>query len=125
MFAEEIKKINVSLSILDYWTVNRINYAININIPYVKEYIKLFQRADKSKGFKELYCSKSKTRKQMEDSFYLLSESIVINLYNKENERAKQDLNAGGAKNLLRLEIQFKSLKINTLKVNNGFIVGV
>ena len=121
VFAEEIKKIHVSLPILDYWTVNRIDYAININTPYVKEYIKLFQRADKPKGFKELYCSKSKKRKQLEGSFYLFSESVVINFYNKESERLKQDFNADEAKNILRLEIQCKQLKINTLKVKNRF----
>ncbi|EDT25464.1 hypothetical protein [Clostridium perfringens] len=121
VFAEEIKKIHVSLPILDYWTVNRIDYAININTPYVKEYIKLFQRADKPKGFKELYCSKSKTRKQLEGSFYLFNDSVAINFYDKESERAKQGFNADEAKNILRLEIQCKQLKINTLKVKNGF----
>ena len=121
VFAEEIKKIHVSLPILDYWTVNRIDYAININTPYVKEYIKLFQRADKPKGFKELYCSKSKTRKQLEGSFYLYNDSVAINFYDKESERAKQDFSADGAKNFLRLEVQCKSLKINTLKVKNRF----
>lgn len=121
VFAEEIKKIHISLPILDYWTVNRIDYAININTPYVKEYIKLFQRADKPKGFKELYCSKSKTRKQLEGSFYLFNDSVAINFYDKESERAKQDFSTDGAKNLLRLEVQCKSLKINTLKVKNRF----
>lgn len=121
IFAEEIKKIHNSLPKLDYWTVDRIDYAVNINTPYVKEYIKLFQRADKPKGFEELYCNKSKVRKQMEGSFYLFSDSVAINFYNKEDERLKQDLNADGAKNLLRLEIQCKSLKINTLKVKNRF----
>ena len=121
VFADEIKKIHVSLPILDYWTVNRIDYAININTPYVKEYIKLFQRADKPKGFKELYCSKSKTRKQLEGSFYLFNDSVAINFYDKESERAKQDFSADGAKNLLRLEVQCKSLKINTLKTKNRF----
>ncbi|HII4444907.1 TPA: hypothetical protein ACY4RR_002835 [Clostridium perfringens] len=121
VFAEEIKKIHVSLPILDYWTVNRIDYAININTPYVKEYIKLFQRADKPKGFKELYCSKSKTRKQLEGSFYLFNDSVAINFYDKDSERAKQDFSTDGAKNLLRLEVQCKSLKINTIKVKNGF----
>ena len=121
VFAEEIKKIHISLPILDYWTVNRIDYAININTPYVKEYIKLFQRGDRPKGFRELYCSKSKTRKQLEGSFYLFSESVAINFYDKEHERAKQGFNIDEAKNILRLEIQCKQLKINTLKVKNGF----
>ncbi len=41
-FAEEIKKINNSLPMLDFWMVDRIDYSININTPYVEEYIKLF-----------------------------------------------------------------------------------
>ena len=121
IFDEEIKRIHISLPGLDYWTVDRIDYAININTPYVKEYIKLFQRVDRPKGFEELYCSKSKTRKQLEGSFYLFNDSVAINFYDKESERAKQDFSADGAKNLLRLEVQCKSLKINTLKTKNRF----
>ena len=121
IFDEEIKRIHISLPGLDYWTVDRIDYAININTPYVKEYIKLFQRVDRPKGFEELYCSKSKIKKQLEGSFYLFSNSVAINFYNKADEKAKQDLNADGAKNILRLEVQCKSLKINTIKVKNGF----
>ncbi len=68
-----------------------------------------------------MYCSKSKARRQFEGSFYLFSESVAINFYNKESERLKQDFNADEAKNILRLEVQCKSLKINTLKVKNEF----
>ncbi|PVE14337.1 hypothetical protein DDA98_14745 [Clostridium perfringens] len=120
-FTEEIKKIHDSLPILDFWILDRIDYAININTPYVEEYIKLFQRGDRPKGFKELYCSKSKIRKQLEGSFYLFNDSVAINFYDKENERAKQGFDTDKAKNILRLEIQCKQLKINTLKIKNEF----
>ena len=121
IFAEKVKKIHTSLSRLEYWIVNRIDYAVNINTPYVEEYIKLFQRADKPRNFKELYCSKSKTRKQLEGSFYLFNDSVAINFYNKENERLSQNFNKDGAKDLLRLEIQCKKPKTNTLKEKNRF----
>lgn len=121
IFLERIKKIHISLPYLDYWTLNRIDYAVNINTPYAEEYIKLFQRGDKPRNFKELYCSKSKIRKQLDGSFYLFNDSVVINFYNKENERLSQNFNKDGAKDLLRLEIQCKKPKTNTLKEKNRF----
>lgn len=121
IFLGRIKKIHTSLPRLDYWTINRIDYAVNINTPYVEEYIKLFQRGDKPTNFKELYCSKSKTRKQLDGSFYLFNDSVTINFYNKENERLSQNFNKDGAKDLLRLEIQCKKPKTNTLKAKNKF----
>lgn len=121
IFAEEMHRIHSSLPRLENWIVNRIDYAININTPYVKEYVKLFQRADKPRNFKELYCSKSKTRKQREGSFYLFNDSVSINFYNKEHERLSQNFNKDGAKDLLRLEVQCKKPKTNTIKCKNGF----
>ena len=121
IFLERIKKIHISLPYLDYWTLNRIDYAVNINTPYVEEYIKLFQRGDKPRNFKELYCSKSKTRKQLDGSFYLFNDSVAINFYNKENERLSQNFNKDGAKDLLRLEVQCKKPKTNTIKAKKKF----
>lgn len=123
-FDKEVQKIHTSLPKLDYWIVNRIDYAININTPYVEEYIKLFQRADKPRSFKELYCNRSKTRKQREGSFYLFNDSVAINFYDKESERLSQNFNKDGAKNLLRLEIQCKKPKTNTIKTKNKFDSG-
>lgn len=121
IFTEKVKKIHTSLPRLEYWIVNRIDYAVNINTPYVEEYIKLFQRADKPRNFKELYCNKSKTRKQLEGSFYLFNNSVTINFYNKESERLSQNFNKDGAKNLLRLEVQCKKPKTNTIKARYEF----
>ena len=121
IFTEEVQKIHTSLPSLDYWITNRIDYARNINTPYVEEYIKLFQRGDKPRGFKELYCDKAKTRKQQYGSFYLFNNSVTINFYNKEDERLSQNFNKDGAKDLLRLEIQCKKPKTNTLKEKNRF----
>ena len=121
IFAEEVQRIHTSLPRLEYWTIKRIDYAININTKYVEEYIKLFQRGDKPRNFKELYCSKSKVRKQRDGSFYLISQSVNINFYNKEHERLSQNFNKDEAKDLLRLEVQCKKPKTNTLKAKYEF----
>ena len=121
IFAEEVQRIHTSLPRLEYWTIKRIDYAININTQYVEEYIKLFQRGDKPRNFKELYCSKSKVRKQRDGSFYLISQSVNINFYNKEHERLSQNFNKDEAKDLLRLEVQCKKPKTNTLKAKYEF----
>lgn len=121
IFNEEVKKIHLELPRLDYWIVNRIDYAINIHTPYVEEYIKLFQRGDKPRGMKELYCSKSKKRKQLDGSFYLFNDSISINFYDKKNERLKSNFNKDNAEDLLRLEVQCKKTKTNSIKTKNGF----
>lgn len=121
VFREKIKEISLNLPRLEHWTINRIDYAINIKTPYAAEYIKLFQRGDKPKNLKELYCSKSKARKQLEGSFYLFNNSVTINFYDKENERLKENFNIDGAKDLLRLEVQCKKTKTNTIKAKNKF----
>lgn len=121
IFGKEVQKIHTSLPRLEHWIINRIDYAVNINTPYVEEYIKLFQRADKPRSFNELYCSKSKTRKQLDGSFYLFNDSVSINFYNKEHERLSQNFNKDGAKDLLRLEVQCKKPKTNTIKSKNRF----
>lgn len=112
-FYGEIIKIHHSLPRLEHWVANRIDYAVNINTPYVKEYIRLFQRGDKPKGFKDT--------KQLDGSLYLSNDSVTINFYDKENERLWNGFNKDGAKNLLRLEIQCKPSKTNTLKSKYDF----
>lgn len=121
IFLGRIKKIHMTLPRLEYWIIDRIDYTVNINTPYVEEYIKLFQRADKPRNFKEWYCDRSKVRKQPNGSFYLISKGVNINFYNKEHERLSQNFNRDGAKDLLRLEIQCKKPKTNTIKSKNGF----
>ncbi len=77
-FKEVKNKIFIGLPSLEHWDINRVDYAKNIYTEHVKEYIKLFQRADKPSVFKELYCAKSHRRKQLEGSFYLHNKSTVI-----------------------------------------------
>ena len=112
-FYSEIIKIHHSLPRLEYWGANRIDYAVNINTPYVKEYIRLFQRGDKPTGFKDT--------KQLDGSLYISNDSVTINFYDMENERLWNGFNKDGAKNLLRLEIQCKTSKTNTIKTKYEF----
>lgn len=120
-FKEVKNKIFSGLPSLEHWNINRVDYAINIHTEHVKEYIKLFQRADKPSNFKELYCTKAHRRKQLEGSFYLYNKSIAINFYDKEDELIKKNFNIDGAKNLLRLEVQCNKSKINNIKYKKGF----
>lgn len=120
-FKEVKNKIFIGLPSLEHWDINRVDYAKNIYTEHVKEYIKLFQRADKPSVFKELYCIKSHRRKQLEGSFYLRNKSIVINFYDKEDELMKKNFNTDGAKNLLRLEVQCNKAKTNNIKNKKGF----
>lgn len=121
VFNEKIKLIHESLPRLENWILNRIDYAINIKTEYVKEYIKLFQRGDKPKRFKELYCSRSKKRKQLDGSLYLFNSSVNINFYDKHNERIKKNLNEYKNYNIIRLEVQCKKLKLYNIKDKNKF----
>lgn len=118
-FNSEINKIHHSLPRLDYWIANRVDYAVNINTPYVKEYIKLFRRGDKPKGFKEY--SRISTGRGEKGGLYLFNGSITVNFYDKENERMFNGFNTEGAKDLLRLEVQCKISKTNTTKVKYHF----
>lgn len=118
IFAEEMEKIHTSLPSLDYWITNRIDYARNINTPYVEEYIKLFHRADKPKVFRKW---SPIIATQRYGSLYLISEGVNINFYNKESERLSQNFNKDGAKDLLRIEVQCKKPKTNTIKTKNEF----
>lgn len=123
-FNEIIKEIDTTLPEFYYWTLKRIDYATYIITPYVKEYIKLFQRGDKSsKYFNELYDTKNKRRTQKKGSFYLHSKSATINFYDKEQERKdnKEKYNISeenilSAKDTLRFEIQCDKSKTDYLK---------
>lgn len=119
VFDNEVFSIHRKLPRLINWTVNRIDYAVNIETEYVKEYIRLFQRGDKPCDFKEPYDKRSKRRKQLKGSLYLTSNSVNINFYDKGNERKKAGVE--GIDNLLRIEVQCKKNKVNSIKKSKGF----
>ena len=116
------EQIHLDLKPLFSWTLNRIDYCINIKTPYVKEYIKLFQRCSLPYRFNIPYDKKAKVRKHKEGSFYIFNNSTIINFYDKELERFN---NTGkileSAKDILRLEIQCKKGKTDYIKYKYNF----
>jgi len=116
------EQIHMDLNTFMFWTLKRIDYAVNIQTPHVKEYIKLFQRADKPYPFKIKYDATSKCKKQKKGSFYLSSKSVRINFYDKANERLN---NTGehveSAKDILRLEVQLLKSKTDAMKYKYEF----
>ncbi|EQB3102277.1 hypothetical protein ACYIU4_003689 [Clostridium botulinum] len=128
-FNEIIKTLDTDLPDFYYWILKRIDYATYIKTQYVKEYIMLFQKADKpSKYFKELYDIKSKRRKQKKGSFYLNSKSVGINFYDKEKERKNNkekynvsDQDIFNSKNILRIKVQLNKSKTDYLKYKYKF----
>ncbi|MCX0367873.1 hypothetical protein [Clostridium perfringens] len=121
VFNRRIKIIHNTLPLLEHWTTNRVDYALDIFTGDVEKYILLFQRGDKPKAFNELYCNKSKTRKQRKGSFYLFSESVNINFYNKEDESMKKNGDVERIRGILRLEVQCKKVRTNYIKKKNKF----
>ena len=121
-FNEVLEQIHLDLNTFCYWTLNRIDYCINIKTPNVKEYIKLFQRCSLPYRFNIPYDKKAKVRKHKEGSFYVFNNSTIINFYNKELERFN---NTGkileSAKDILRLEIQCKKGKTDYIKYKYNF----
>lgn len=129
IFNSIIDGIDDTLPRFDKWTLKRIDYATYVITPYVKEYIKLFQRANRpSKYFTELYDIKNKRRTQKKGSFYLYSKGTAINFYDKEQERIDNkeeyklsDDAIANAKNTLRFEIQCNKAKTDYMKSKYGF----
>lgn len=122
LFNDVIETIHLDLNTFMYWTLNRIDYAINIKTSYVKEYIELFQRGDIPYHFQMQYDKSAKTRKQRKGSCYLISKSTIINFYDKFKERLD---NTGkeveAAKDILRLEVQCLKSKTNAIKYKHSF----
>ena len=107
------------------WKVRRIDYAIDISTPYVKEYIHLLKKG----AFPPHMDSIKANYHQRPGSLYLRSKSITVNYYDKEaqqlNQKAKgfsvPKLKLQEAHNILRLEIQCHKSRTDYLKVKYAF----
>lgn len=121
-FNEIIEEIHMDLNTFMFWTLKRIDYAVNIQTKHVEEYIKLFQRADKPYRFDIPYNKTAKNRTHKKGSFYIQSKSVKINFYDKANERLN---NTGevveSAKDILRLEVQLLKSKTDAMKYSYKF----
>lgn len=113
----------VHLDIRDF-RVTSVEITFNVETPYVKEYIQLFNMAFDKRNFKQYVNYVLTMEKKLYTSFYVKSEanfrdntnrSFTINFYNKENQleyiRDNKGINVTSedlflAKNILRLELK-------------------
>ena len=107
----------VILPPLEDWIVSRIDYAFDIETPYVREYINFFKRSNIPINFRNF--------KDYNTSIYLTSKHCRINFYDKIFElKDKHDLTDSDIQaelgylppGILRLEIQCENKKIQKIK---------
>ena len=129
-FDDTVQKIHSNLPTLQQWTVQRIDYAIQIYTIYSMYLVQLFNRGDKpSKKYSVgVYSKKDFRNVQMQGSLYMRNKSVTINFYDKKDEQEnaymwgnsnKQDIM--DSQNLLRFEVQCKRYKTNSLKQKYNF----
>ena len=94
---------------LNEWQVRRIDYAIDIDTPFVNDYISIFKKGYIPKSFSIKKC--------YDTSFHIESNACIYNFYNKREELAAK-YNIRINKNILRLEVQCKADKIRKLIKN-------
>lgn len=102
---------------LNGWQVRRIDYAFDIDTPFVNDYICIFKKGYIPKGFslKEYY----------DTSFHIKSKACNYNFYNKTEELdTKHQIHISS--NILRLEVQCKADKIrkiiNDYNIQDNFL---
>jgi hypothetical protein len=103
---------------LKYWWSSRIDYCINIKTPFVDQYITLLQSGLIPQYFNLQY-NENRHKAHRSGSYYISNDSLTVNFYNKEKERADKNAPQSEidlAKDILRLEIQYKSRKLRTIK---------
>ena len=122
-FDYHMKSLLSELPGLSDWNCNRIDYAVNIETPYIREYLLLMRKGDFGK-----YKLNEESKKDG-GSIYLESTakhgSIRMNIYSKEDEIASKidsykigniDEYLSESKNILRVEIQCLNPKTSYLK---------
>ena len=126
-FNHEIKSYNLPfLPPLDGWKAHRVDFTYNIRTPYVKDYIRLFHKAD-LRGFtvkKDLHGHRS----MKPGSLYINNSAVTLNFYDKADEMQKAE---GGtrhtpeeisqAKDILRIEVQASRDKLSGIKRKQEF----
>lgn len=118
-FKREIANATGEENLLDLsqWSVCRIDYAVDINTPYVEEYVKLLNKGDKP----IVYDDKARGKT---GSCYWSCKSTVINVYNKANQMTKRGKSpelVKRAQNILRFEVQCSSPKVGYIRKNREF----
>lgn len=126
-FNEEIKSFNLPfLPDLSGWKAHRVDFTYNITTPHVKEYIRLFHKAD-LRGF-TIKKDQHGHRSMKPGSLYINNSAVTLNFYDKADEMIKAE---GGtrhtpeeiqeAKNILRIEVQAGRDKLSGIKRKQEF----
>ena len=131
-FNNIIQELNIGLPLYENWKVNRIDYCVNINTPYVKEYINILHKSDMPYNL-TYGAGENRNYSKRKDSFYLVkkqnhkkkfTQNVRINFYNKQEQLKNAqkkgvqvtDEQIAAAKNILRLEVQCFKSKTEYLK---------
>lgn len=126
IFNKKSKTISPYLHKFNQWSVNRVDYCLNIDtkelgLPCTPEQMmKLVKRADIPKHFKERREYSSAFHRKVSDSnsLYLQSKSVTINFYHKFFQQCSKHPNYANrydSYNVLRFEIQCKYSKLYTI----------
>lgn len=126
-FNEEIRSYNLPfLPDLSGWKAHRIDFTYNIHTPHVKDYIRLFHKAD-LRGF-IIKKDQHGHRSMKPGSLYINNSAVTLNFYDKADEMQKAE---GGtrhtpeeiqeAKDILRIEVQAGRDKLSNIKRKQEF----
>lgn len=126
-FNQEIKSFNLPfLPPLDGWKAHRVDFTYNISTPHVKDYIRLFHKAD-LRGF-TIKKDQHGHRAMKPGSLYINNSAVTLNFYDKQDEMTKAE---GGtrhtpeeiqeAKDILRIEVQAGRDKLSGIKRKQEF----
>lgn len=123
-FDQEAAKISSSLlsSFRDY-TLKRVDFCINIDLNELgipcnsEDMMKLVRQGNIPKDFHELmeYDKKNHRKTPYKNSFYLQSNSVTINYYNKYSQQQEGHPNYPNkalSRNVIRFEVQYKYPKL-------------
>ena len=123
LFNIETEKISPLLGNFDSYAYNRIDYCFNADTQELKvgctpeQMMKLIKRGNIPSSFRERikYDKSSHRKKSNKHSFYLISNSVVINCYCKGEQLKKQypdNPSLEDSRHVIRFEVQYKYPKV-------------
>ena len=137
LFNIEARKISHILGDIDSYSMSRSDYCLNFNLEELgiscspEKMMILIKRGNIPKHFKERteYSEVSKRQKTNKESFYLESDSVTVNCYDKYtqlmNDEKHPCLNREDAKGIIRFEVQCMYRKLYSMaktKINKSDI---
>ena len=100
------------LPTMSSWQVARVDYAVDIRTPYVKEYVKLAEKGDMGAWLRN--------GNDEDGSCYWKSASVTANIYDKQDALIKKQTASPEmiqrAQDVLRIEIQCNSSKVSYIR---------